>query len=209
MCSDETDRDTFIVVLTGGIASGKSTVSNLFQELGVPVIDTDLIALELVQPGQKALKRIIACFGTRFLLPDGNLDRQQMRSEVFSNKDSRAELEAILHPMIMKTAHDRILQLDTPYCILVVPLYTESQQSMHADRILVVDVEEEVQLSRLMQRDSVNIDLARLILESQASRSERLDLADDVILNDKKLNLLKQDVSRLHKQYLKLAALNN
>ena len=193
------------IVLTGGVASGKTAVSDCFARLGVPVIDTDLIAREVVEPGQPALDRIIEEFGDDFLDSEGQLDRQKMRQTIFSDPDQRARLESILHPPIAKEVKRRVAELDDPYCILVIPLYARSSAYAWIDRVLVVDVEVEVQIERVMARDEISRNQAKSILSAQSSRKDRLALADDIIDNSGSLAGLQEKVLVLQRKYLKLA----
>jgi dephospho-CoA kinase len=195
----------FTVVLTGGIASGKTAVSEGFNQLGVPVIDTDVIARELVQSGMPALTQISAAFGAHYLDSDGRLDRQKMRKAIFSSPQKKSRLEAILHPLIGAEVQRRIEQLNSPYCILVVPLYTESKSYRWVDRVLLVDVGEEVQIQRVIKRDRASRDQAEAILQAQASRQERLALANDVIDNSGSFSELQKKVETLHQHYQQLA----
>jgi dephospho-CoA kinase len=195
----------FTVVLTGGIASGKTAVSDCFARLGAAVIDTDLIAREIVQPGQPALTRIVEIFGTGFLDHDGGLDRRKMRDLVFSNPQQKSRLEAILHPLIAGEVLRRIKLLNAPYSILVIPLFAESSAYAWTDRVLVVDVNEEVQMERVMARDRITRVQAQSILDSQASRQARLALADDVLDNSGSFAGLCEEVEKLHEKYLELA----
>lgn len=199
-------RRPFTVILTGGIASGKTTVSELFEKLGVPVIDTDVIARQVVTPGRPALERIVHEFGTEFLRPDGCLDRKKMRELIFSSAESRKKLEGIIHPAVRSQVLLQVEKVDQPYCIIVIPLYFESSGFFHADRVLVVDVREETQISRLMDRDSTTLSTARSILHSQASRKQRLALADDVLENEASPTELNVKVRKLHESYLSQAA---
>lgn len=188
--------------LTGGIASGKSTVADLFAGHDVPIIDTDVIARELVQPGKPALDEIRTAFGDEVFDDQGQLDRAAMREVVFSDASRRAKLESILHPRIRDEAIARSSATDGPYQIIVVPLLVESPMRQFMDRVLVVDCDEETQLSRLLARDSENEDQARRILAAQANRAERLGIADDVISNDDDLANTRQQVDALHAKYL-------
>ena len=197
--------DIFTVVLTGGIASGKTAVSDFFARLGVPVVDTDLIAREAVEPGRPALNRIVEMFGEEFLDPQGQLDRQKMRLAIFSDPAQKARLEAILHPLIATQVIRRVETLDSRYCILVIPLYTQSSAYAWIDRVLVVDVSEEVQIQRVMARDQISRKQAQCILRAQISRQQRLALADDIVENSGSLNELKDKVEALHRKYLGLA----
>lgn len=198
-----------MVVLTGGIASGKSAVSERFASLGVPIVDTDVIARELVQPGQAALTAIVNSFGEGILDEKGQLDRRRMREIVFSDPASKHRLESILHPAIGAEVKRRIFSLDAVYCILVVPLLAESGRYQWADRVLVVDVDQQTQISRVITRDKVSREQAEAILKAQSGRQQRLTLADDVILNNGSLQDLDPQVSSLHEKYLQLAMLKN
>ena len=200
------DPHVFTVVLTGGIASGKTTVSDLFAKLGVAVIDTDVIAREMVAPGQPALQRVVDVFGSAFLDSDGSLNRSKMRHAIFSDAALRSRLENILHPLIAAEAIRRAGKVRSPYCMVVIPLYTESARWPWIDRVLVVDTPEAVQIQRGMERDGINHQQTQAILEAQADRSKRLALADDVISNDGTLAALQARVEELHAMYLALAS---
>ena len=195
----------FTVVLTGGIASGKTAVSDCFARLGAAVIDTDVIARAIVEPGQPALLQISREFGPGFLDPEGRLDRRRMREAIFSEPALKSKLEAILHPLIATEVLQQIEQLDAPYCILVIPLYAESSAYSWIDRVLVVDVSEDIQTERVMARDRISCEQAQSILNAQASRQARLALADDVIDNSGTLTELESRVKALHQKYLELA----
>ncbi len=188
--------------LTGGIASGKSTVADLFAEHDVPIIDTDVIARQLVQPGMPALDEIRTAFGDDVFDSQGQLDRASMREAVFSDASRREQLESILHPRIRDEAIAQSGATDGPYQIIVVPLLVESPMRDFMDRVLVVDCDEETQLNRLLARDAENEDQARRILAAQASRADRLGIADDVISNDGDLETTRQQVDALHEKYL-------
>ncbi len=194
-----------VIGLTGGIGSGKSTVSELFAELGVPVVDMDVIAREVVEPGKPGLEEITREFGPGILDTAGRLDRAALREQVFASQEKREKLEAILHPLIRQQAEQEIAGLQAPYCILVIPLLAESAQPFPVDRILVVDVPESVQIERTMTRDHSSEADVRKILEAQAARKTRLKLADDVIHNTGNRDALRKKVSELHRFYLKLA----
>jgi dephospho-CoA kinase len=198
-------KGVFTVVLTGGIASGKTAVSDGFRKLSVPVVDTDVIARELVEPGQSALTRIVEMFGPAILDPDGGLDRRKMRNAIFSSPEMKTRLEGLLHPMIAEEVMHRIEQVTAPYCILVIPLYTESGSYRWVDRVLVVDVDEERQIERVMSRDHIRREQAEAILNAQAGRQERLALADDLIENNGTLADLESKIDALHRKYSSLA----
>ena len=191
--------------LTGGIASGKSTVADLFSGHDVPVIDTDVIARQLVQKGAPALDEIHSAFGDDVFDSKGRLDRESMRKIVFSDASRREELESILHPRIRDEAIAQSSAADGSYQIIVVPLLVGSPIQQFMDRILVVDCNEDTQLKRLLARDAENEDQARRILAAQASRQERLAIADDVINNDGELTETQSQVDALHSKYLILA----
>ena len=191
--------------LTGGIGSGKSEASHEFSRLGATVIDTDLIARELVEPGQAALSEISAVFGVDIIDENGRLDRTRLRQAVFNNPEQRKMLEAILHPRIRERAIALADGAETPYCILVIPLLVETARDYPLDRILVIDTPTELQYQRVTVRDSVSRDDIDAILATQASRAERLELADDVVVNDSDLGHLHKEIRRLHQLYLQLA----
>jgi dephospho-CoA kinase len=192
------------VGLTGGICSGKSTVSNMFASLGVPIIDSDIIAREVVEPGETGLEQIVTHFGENTLNPDGTLNRKQMRNLVFDNSEARKELENILHPLIRKRSDEQLAKLSTPYAILSIPLLVETGLTSAVDRVLVVDCPEEIQIERICRRDGTTPEQAKAILESQSSRSKRLEAADDIIDNSQPLEDLRGMVDSLHKKYLSL-----
>lgn len=196
----------FRVVLTGGIASGKSIVANLFTELGVPVIDTDQIARVVVEPGSPALKEIVAHFGRDVLDDSGVLNRRRMRERVFENEADRRLLESILHPAIRAEQERLSAKLTYPYQIHVVPLLVESGTAGRYDRILVVDCPRQLQLQRMLARDNIELELAIRILDSQASRQQRLAVADDVLENSDSLIEVAARVNSLHEKYLSLAS---
>lgn len=198
-------RTRFTVALTGGIASGKSAASDRFAALGADVVDADLVARELVEPGGAALGEIVAAFGEGVLTPAGALDRRAMRERVFADDASRRRLESILHPRVRDILRERSQAGRGAYALLVVPLLVESGQYDWVDRVLVVDVPREVQHVRLLARDGVTPELADAMLDAQASREQRLAIADDVITNDGTLEDLDLRVRQLHERYLALA----
>jgi dephospho-CoA kinase len=201
-----TDTHPFRVALTGGIASGKSTVADLFAALGVPVIDTDVIARQVAEPGQPALARIVEAFGPDVLGPDGRLDRRRMRERIFADPDAKRRLEAILHPAIRAEMERQSHEEGGAYQVLVIPLFTEGGRRDHVDRVLLVDVPEELQIQRLMMRDGVTHEQARASLNAQATRAERLALADDIVRNTGRVDDLRARVMELDRQYRSLAA---
>lgn len=194
------------VALTGGIASGKSAASERFAHHGIAVIDADVIAHELVAPGGDALAAIAAEFGTQVLDPGGGLDRAGMRVRVFSDPHARRRLEAILHPRIRAQLREDSERASGAYVIVAVPLLAESDADYAwIDRTLVIDVPRSLQIQRLLARDDIDEPLARRMLDAQASRDERLALADDVIDNSGSLEDLHNQVDALHRRYLQLA----
>jgi dephospho-CoA kinase len=194
------------VGLTGGIASGKTTVANLFAARGIVVIDTDAIAREIVEPGQPALDRIVEAFGRGVLDASGALDRRRMRTLVFADPVERRRLEAILHPLILEEMMRRSAQARGLYVILVIPLLAETESRSYVDRVLVVDCPVEVQVARLLARDAENERQALAMIASQATRELRLALADDVILNDGDLEKLETQVEALDGRYRELSS---
>ena len=195
----------FTVVMTGGIASGKTSASDLFASHGVPILDTDLAARAVVEPGQPALDEIKASFGSDVITASGELNRAALREIIFDHPEKRRELEAILHPKIRAHINQQKDQLDAPYCIIVVPLFLESGRGYETDRLLVIDVPIEVQRERLAQRNGTTPEQIEQILNSQATRDERLSAADDVIDNTVSPDTLAARVAELHQQYLSQA----
>ena len=205
MKSSETFKK-FSVGLTGGIGSGKSLVADQFAELGVAVIDTDLIAHQLTGVGGEAMPAIREIFGDSFLTSEGALNRAAMRTHVFSDPSARKQLESILHPMIATQTRAQAASATGEYLMFVVPLLTESGQwKNRVDRVLVVDCPESLQLSRVMQRNQLSADAVRAIMATQATRAARLAIADDVIVNDDAPVAVNDAVLRLHELYLTLA----
>jgi dephospho-CoA kinase len=196
------------IAVTGGIASGKSEVTRRFEALGIEVLDADLIARELVEPGQPALAEIARRFGAGVIDAAGRLDRRALRAIVFADSAARRDLEAILHPRVHATLQARAQAAAPPYVLLAIPLLAESAPGRYAwlDRVLVVDVPRAVQIQRVMQRDAVERAAAEAALAAQASREARLAMAHDVIVNDGPLAALDAIVAKLHARYLALAA---
>ena len=197
-----------LVGLTGGIASGKSLIADMFADLGVPVVDTDIIARQVVAPGMPALDEIRDKFGPDVMQTDGTLDRRAMRDIIFADDVKRRELEAILHPKIRDEAERQVAGADHDYVIVVVPLLVGSPMQEMMDRILVVDCDEETQVARLVARDVESVAQARRIMATQSSRSERLAIADDVIENNGTIEAAHRLVAALHSNYLKQAVDN-
>lgn len=196
---------TMVIALTGGVASGKTAVSNRFAELGAPVVDTDVIAREVVARGSGGLAAIKAEFGAEMITGEGTLDRAALRRKIFDEPGARTRLEDILHPRIAEESRRQLAGLEAPYAVLVVPLLVESGLFSDADRVLVVDVPESVQIERLMQRDGSTREQAEAMLAAQASREQRLAKADDVVENNGTLAELNARVDQLDRKYRKLA----
>jgi len=193
------------VGLTGGIASGKSTAAKFFGALGVPIIDTDQLARDVVEPGQPPLERLVERFGPGILTEDGHLDRPALRNIVFSDPMARADLEALTHPAIGAAVEAKSTELGGIYQILVLPLLVEKNLGSQLNRVLVVDCDEELQIRRLQNRDGSTLEQARAILNAQASRNSRLKAAHDVIKNEGDMSAVRDQVEQLHARYLELA----
>ncbi len=197
---------TFIVGLTGGIGCGKSSVSQFFLDLGIDVIDTDVIARKLTQPHGLAIRLIRNTFRDNLIAADGALDREKMRNLIYSDSDSRLKLEKILHPLILKETVQEIAQTRSSYIIIVVPLLFETNDYTNIiQRILVVDCEEQQQILRTMARSNLSEQQVKAIMAAQISRKVRLQKADDVIINNHDIDYLKVQVTQLHHKYLILS----
>lgn len=195
----------YVVGLTGGIGSGKTTVANLFHDLGVQSVDADLVAREVVMPGEPALASIVQHFGADILQHDGQLDRAALRARIFANKAEKQWLNQLLHPLIRQRMLQQLAASTSDYALLIAPLLLENNLQIYADRVLVVDVPEELQLSRTMQRDQVPAEQVQNILNSQISRPERLRLADDVVFNTVPVFALQSQIQQLHSRYQQFA----
>jgi len=197
----------FIIGLTGGIGSGKTTVTNFFADLGVDIIDADIIAREVVEIGSPALTAIKNHFGAEYLLEDGALNRALLRQRVFSNEDDKKWLNNLLHPLIREQLVLQTKAAKSDYCILVAPLLIENNLHKIVNRVLVVDISEEQQISRTTKRDQNSVQQVKAIIASQASRETRLTKADDIINNDKaSLVDVQKSINQLHQNYLALSA---
>ncbi len=194
-----------VIGLTGGIGSGKSTVAEMFESLGVPIIDMDRIARQIVEPGQPALTQIKQAFGEKIVAASGQLNRQQLSKIIFDSVKKRQQLEAILHPLIRQETARQLAELKSPYCIVVIPLLLESEQRSLVDRVLVVDVPESLQITRTMQRDGISAAQVRKILAAQVGRDSRLNAADDVIDNSAAMEDIRHRVDELDQQYRALS----
>ena len=198
----------FLVAVTGGVASGKSAATHVFESLGVPVVDADIAARAVVEPGQPALVAVAERFGPEAIGPDGRLDRAAMRQRVFADPSARADLEALLHPPIRAWLREACAAAPGPYAVVAIPLLAEGGGRAAypwLQRILVVDVPEAVQLARLQARDGVDAALAARMVAAQATRAQRLSMADDVVVNDGQPEDLQVQVEQLHARYLGLA----
>lgn len=194
----------WILGLTGGIGSGKSAAAERFAELGVHVVDADQVARSVVEPGSAALAQIVDRFGEPILASSGELNRAALRERIFTSVEDRHWLERLLHPLIRQEIWASLSRAESPYAVLVSPLLVESRQHEQVDRVLVVDVPEDLQLQRVLARDQVSEDQVRAILAAQARREDRLRHANDVLVNDRDLSWLRQEVDRLHDRYLQL-----
>ena len=193
------------VGLTGGIGCGKSTVARFFESLKTPVIDADEIAHQLVAIGQPALAQIEGQFGSDVINPDGSLNRKILRELIFSDPKQKQKLEAILHPLVYQTIESELEYLNTPYCIICIPLLFETNMTHFVDRILVVDCPVETQIKRVLRRDNMTMKRTQSIIDSQVSRAFRKMHADDLIDNTKTDDRLAEEVKKLHNLYLSLS----
>lgn len=193
------------VGLTGGIGCGKTTVTDLFSTLGVPISDADVLAHQLVEPGQPALNKITATFGPQITLKDGQLDRPRLRKLIFNDPEAKAQLEEILHPLVYQKMNCWAAQQHSPYVIFSIPLLIETNYQDSVDRILVIDLSQKQQIMRVAKRDGLSEKEVSNIIQSQASRERRREIADDLILNACSQAQLKLQVSKLHQFYLALS----
>lgn len=198
-----------VIALTGGIGSGKTTVTDILKTKNIPVIDTDIIARQIVEIDHPAYIEIINQFGKSILDENKNINRQKLREQIFDLPEKRKKLESILHPLIWDEVRSSISSLEstsTPYCIIVVPLLFETKQvQIKFDRILVIDMPESLQINRTKERDNCNTEQVKSILQSQVSRQTRLDSADDIIVNVGSIESLEDNIEKLHQQYIKLS----
>ena len=195
----------FVVGLTGGIGSGKSTVAEMFAALEIDLVDADVAAREVVAPGTPALAEIVEHFGPDLLMADGSLDRRELRRVIFHQEQEKHWLETLLHPLIRRWLTQQISDRRSAYCLLISPLLLETGQAEMVDRILVVDVSVETQISRTLARDGGEERTARAIIGAQIGRSQRLEHGDDIIDNELPVQSLRQRVQKLHQQYLTMA----
>ena len=193
-----------IVGLTGGIGSGKSAAAKFFVELGVDLIDADNLAKNVLNKNSKGYELFINEFGEQYLDNNKNIDRDLLRKTIFNDSDKKNKLENIIHPQVRSDIEEFIKTSKSDYCIVVVPLIYETKSSSYYDRILVIDCDEEIQINRSAIRDNTENKEIKKIISKQASREERLSIADDVILNNRTLDSLKEEVIKLHKKYKKM-----
>ena len=199
----------FVIGLTGGIASGKTTVANLFHDLyGIEIVDADIVAREVVEPGGEGLKAIEERYGSNILLADGTLNRAKLREYIFTSDEEKTWLNQLLHPMIRRKMRADMTKVSSPYALLVIPLMVENNLKNLTNRVLVVDVDEQTQRQRTMDRDQVPVEQVDSILAAQASRSQRLAIADDVIENNATNEELLPQITELHQKYLEMCREN-
>ena len=191
-----------IIGLTGGIGSGKTAVSDIFEELGIGIVDADLASRVVVEKGRPSLEEIAKHFGQGILTEEGELDRAKLREIIFNSDEEKNWLESLLHPVIAKQIQEELKASSSPYTILVSPLLLETNQKDFCNKVLVVDVPVETQIERTLKRDDVSLEQVQSIIKAQISRDKRLELADEVIVNDKSLEDLQLAVSKLHQQFI-------
>ena len=193
------------IALTGGIGSGKTSIASIFKSLGVPIIDSDTISKEIILPGKPCFKDIVNEFGEEILTNKGTIDRYKLRDIIFNNDKARIKLENITHPIIFKNIDIQISLINYPYCLVIVPLLIETKSVKHFDKVLLVDTLENIQFERVAKRDNISPTLLRKIIKTQATRSERLKYADDIIENNNEIGNLNEYINILHKKYLTLS----
>ena len=199
-------KSNLYIGLSGGIASGKTIVSDEFSSLGVDIIDTDIIARELIFPGSETLNEIVSVFGENVLQDDGNLNRKLMRQIIFNEKDKKITLEKIMHPKIQNEVKLKIQSASGHYQIIVVPLLLQSPILDFIHRVLIIDCDEKIQINRLIKRDNITEELAKKMIENQSKREERLAIADDIILNEGRIEEIKHEVKKLNDFYIKISS---
>ena len=199
-------KNNLYIGLSGGIASGKTIVSDEFSSLGADIIDTDIIARELIFPGSETLDEIVSFFGEIVLLSDGNLDRKLMREIIFNEKDKKITLEKIMHPKIQDEVKLKIQSASGLYQIIVVPLLLQSPILNFIHRVLIIDCNEKIQIKRLIKRDNITEQLAKKMIRSQSKREERQSIADDIIFNEGSMEEIKHQVKKLNDFYMKISS---
>ena len=193
------------IALTGGIGSGKTSIASIFKSLGVPIIDSDTISKEIILPGKPCFKDIVNEFGEEILTKKGTIDRYKLRDIIFNNDKARIKLENITHPIIFKNIDIQTSLINYPYCLVIIPLLIETKSVKYFDKILLVDTHKNIQFERVSKRDSMSPTLLRKIIKIQATRSERLKYADDIIENNNEIGNLNEYINILHKKYLALS----
>jgi len=193
------------IALTGGIGTGKTSVASIFKSLGVPIIDSDIISKEIMLPGKPCFKDIINEFGEEILTNKETIDRNKLRNIIFNNDKARIKLENITHPVIFKNIDIQASLINYPYCLVIVPLLIETKSVKYFDKVLLVDVLEKIQFERFTKRDCISPALLGKIIKTQATRSERLKYADDIIENNNEIGNLDEYINILHKKYLTLS----
>jgi len=193
------------IALTGGIGSGKTSIASIFKNLGVPIIDSDTISKEIILPGKQCFKDIVNEFGEEILTNKGTIDRYKLRDIIFNNDKARIKLENITHPIIFKNIDIQTSLINYPYCLVIVPLLIETKSVKYFDKVLLVDTFKNIQFERVSKRDSMSPTLLRKIIKIQATRSERLKYADDIIENNNEIGNLNEHINILHKKYLTLS----
>lgn len=194
----------WVLGLTGGIGSGKSAVSAMFEELGIQVVDADIVAREVVEPGSTGLEKITEHFGDEILSTDGSLDRAKLRAIIFADESQKQWLNNLLHPLIRESMLSQLKQTTSEYVILVAPLLFENGLEKYCNHTLLIDVPVDVQITRTTARDNVSVELARQIIASQMSRADKQQKAADILDNNRTLEEVKTDVQKLHEKYLTL-----
>lgn len=197
--------NTYSVAITGGIGSGKSTISKLFGDLDVPVIDADIISKEIMQPSHSIFKKVIKTFGSHILTKTGSLDRNKLKNIIFNDKDKRSKLESILHPAIYSEIDKRLINITQAYSIVVVPLLIDNMKMNDFDRVLLVTIPEDLQIERIIKRDRISVQQAKKIIASQEKNKTRIKYADDIIDDTVKLDELLIIINSLHRKYLTFA----
>tara|TARA_B110000116_G_scaffold87224_1_gene75868 strand:- start:234 stop:848 length:615 start_codon:yes stop_codon:yes gene_type:complete len=193
------------IALTGGIGSGKTSIASIFKSLGVPIIDSDTISKEIILPGKPCFKDIVNEFGEEILTNKGTIDRYKLRDIIFNNDKARIKLENITHPIIFKNIDIQTSLINYPYCLVIVPLLIETKSVKYFDKVLLVDTFKNIQFERVSKRDSMSPTLLKKIIKIQATRSERLKYADDIIENNNEIGNLNEYINILHKKYLTLS----
>jgi dephospho-CoA kinase len=206
MSAPTEQMNNWVLGLTGGIGCGKTAVSNMLEQLGICIVDADIIARQVVEPGSTGLNAITAHFGPEILLADGSLNRSALRTRIFSDNEQKTWLNTLLHPLIRKQLLHDLNSAHSPYVVLVAPLLFENALDGYCDRTLLIDVPVSVQLARTIKRDNISVEQANSIIAAQMSRTDKQQRAHDILNNDRDLALVKQDLMSLHTKYLQLAA---